>query len=320
MKYAPIALFIYKRPEHTRRTLESLMQCPEFADSPLYVFCDGAKNEKDEDKVIQTRNLVRSMLGEQTEIIESSKNKGLAKSIISGVTYLCEKYSRVIVVEDDLIVSPEFLRFLNAALNKYEYETSVMQVSGYMFPVKAFANRNEAMFLPFSSSWGWATWKRAWDYFNLDASGWEVLRTNKQIQNRFNLDGSYDYFQMLQMQMAGKIDSWAIRWYWSIFNKNGYVLFPAQSYVSNIGFDLTGTHKNIVGRWLLQIETYLPSSSNFSLPIDIDVKEDEYHLVKKTIKSMNNKKLNIAIKFKEDIFNLIKYLMNKTSSMLRLKR
>lgn len=287
MSYSPIALFVYKRPEHTRRVLESLMQCPEFNDSPLYIFCDGAKKEEDFDKVIQAREVVRSMVGAKAEIIESPTNRGLANSIIFGVTRLCNKYSRVIVLEDDLVVAPQFLNFLNAALDKYQDESTVMQVSGYMFPVPEFIDKNEAVFLPFITSWGWGTWKRAWDCFDAQAFGWEVLETDKQMRLRFNLDGSFNYFNMLKMQMTGEIDSWAIRWYWSVFKMNGYVVFPPSSYVNNIGFDGTGTHGSSSARWFLN-NTKLKTPKYISLDSQIYINKDEYNLVKKNMKKIKN--------------------------------
>ncbi len=298
MSYSPIALFVYKRPEHTRRVLESLMQCPEFNDSPLYIFCDGAKKEEDKDKVMQAREVVRSLVGKKAEIIESLTNQGLANSIISGVTRLCDKYSRVIVLEDDLVVAPQFLSFLNAALDKYKDESSVMQVSGYMFPIPEFIDKTEAVFLPFTTSWGWATWKRAWDYFDPEVSGWEVLEDNKQMRYRFNLDGSYDYLKMLKMQISGEIDSWAIRWYWSVFKNHGYVQFPPISYISNIGFDNSGTHKTPLVRWLLKTETELPNSKLVSLPTQIIVRYDEYNAVKKSIQKQNNRLTTLLKKMK----------------------
>jgi len=292
MNYSPIALFVYKRPEHTRRTLESLMRCPEFADSPLYVFCDGVKKEEDKFQVMQARDVVRSLVGTRAEIIESPTNRGLANSIISGVTTLCDKYQRVIVVEDDLVVAPQFLEFLNAALEKYDNEPSVMQVSGHMFPVPEFANRTEALFLPFTTSWGWGTWKRAWDYFDAEADGWEVLQTDKKMQERFNLDGCFDYFQMLKQQMSGEIDSWAIRWYWSVFKNNGCVVFPTASYVNNIGFDGSGTH----GRLYIPKIFKKPNSSVYShqikhqinLPTKIRIAEKDLMQVQSFLLHSNN--------------------------------
>ena len=209
---------------------------------------------------------------------------------MSGVTNLCNKYQRVIVVEDDLVVAPQFLRFLNAGLEKYQNETSVMQVSGHMFSVPEFAHRNKAVFLPFTTSWGWATWKRAWDYFDAEASGWEVLQTDKQMQKSFNLDGYFDYFNMLKQQMSGKIDSWAIRWYWSVFKNNGCVVYPPTSYVNNIGFDGSGTHSKFGKLCITKIFTkanYSTSLTYVYLPTKVQRTEEDMMKVKKALLSFS---------------------------------
>ncbi len=240
-QYSPIALFVYNRPHHTQKTLETLFLCPEYDASPVYVFCDGAKNGIDED-VKAVRNVVKQLVGNKAVIVESEHNKGLAASIISGVTLLCEDFGRVIVLEDDLLVSSGFLAYMNDALNLYEKNEKVMQISGHMFAVQELASSHDAFFLPFTSSWGWATWARAWGDFDPEAIGWEQLKTNKEMRVQFNLDNSYDYYSMLEKQIAGKIDSWAIRWYWSVFKHDGLVLYPPSSLVENIGFDGSGTH------------------------------------------------------------------------------
>ena len=134
MNYSPIALFVYKRPEHTRQTLEALIKCPEFEQSKLYVFCDAAKRSEDEKLVDKTRAVVRALVDNKATIIEESNNKGLVNSIISGVTKLVNEFGKVIVLEDDLIVSPGFLQYMNQALEIYQNENRVMQISGYMFP------------------------------------------------------------------------------------------------------------------------------------------------------------------------------------------
>ncbi|MEH1988899.1 hypothetical protein [Nostoc sp.] len=289
MKYSPISLFVYKRPEHTRRAIESLMQCPEFYDSPVYVFCDGIKKEEDRDKVVQTRELVHSLLNGKAKIIEHPKNQGLANSIISGVNQLCEIYGRVIVIEDDLVVAPEFLKFLNTALEKYKDEDLVMQVSGYMFPVPELRNENEALFLPFIYSWGWGTWQRAWNKFDPQSIGWEVLKTDINMRLRFNLDNNYGFFEMLNCQMSGEIDSWAVRWYWSVFKHNGYILYPPISYVTNIGLDGTGTHGSWYANQCLK-QIYQHKNLNYiSLPSEIIVKPDKFNLVKSYMRTLQPK-------------------------------
>ena len=217
MSYAPIALFIYNRPEHTRLIIKSLMHCAEFADSPLHIFCDGPKSLIDQTKVQKTREIAFSLVGTRAKFIESHKNKGLANSIISGVSQLCSTYGRAIVLEDDLVVAPNFLNFMNRALDEYEDDEQVMQISGYMFPIPEFLTRNEALFLPLTTSWGWGTWQRAWNCFDPHAVGWEALKFNRELRRRFDFDGAFNYFNMLKSQMSGKIDSWAIRCYWSVF-------------------------------------------------------------------------------------------------------
>jgi GNT-I family len=238
---APIAVFVFKRPEHTRRTLESLVQNPEFTKSPLFVYCDGARNGVEAAQVEETRQLVRDWPHPNKTIIERDRNWGLANSVITGVTDLCKRFGRVIVVEDDLVVSPVFLNYLNAALVRYADEPKVMQVSAHMFPMEIHA-QTDAVMLPFTTSWGWATWDRAWKQFDPTMSGYEKLRANSSLVLKFDLDGGYPAFKMLERQKEGKVDSWAIRWYLSVFLADGWVLFPKQTLVMNEGFDGSGSN------------------------------------------------------------------------------
>jgi GNT-I family len=288
MNYAPIAIFVYKRPGHTKRMLESLMQCPEFAASPIYVFSDAAKKTEDEERVSQTRFVVDALLKKKARIIEAEINQGLAKSIISGVTFLLTEYDRVIVLEDDLLLSPRFLSYMNAALVACNDEPSVMQVSGYMFPVKEFADQTEVVFLPFISSWGWATWRRAWQHFDPDAAGWEILKTDKVMRRRFNLDQSYEYFEMLNAQMSGIADSWAIRWYWSVFKRNGYVVYPPVSHVDNTGLDGSGTHGSFTGKKFNRI-TNVSLSNHEDFPENIHVSSEAFKLVQSSLRGGNSR-------------------------------
>lgn len=242
MTMAPIALFAYKRPAHLRRTLEHLARCPEFFASRVVVFCDGAKTPGDLEGVVAARQVARAMAPPGAEIIESSENRGLAASVIGGVGRLSREAGRVIVVEDDLVVHPTFLQFLNAGLDRFAADDRVMQVSGHQFSVQSFARRRDALFLPFTTTWGWATWDRAWKHYNPDTSSSAVLDRDAALRRRFNLDGAYDYALLLALQRAGAIDAWGPRWYWSVFARNGLVLFPPQSLVENVGMDGSGTN------------------------------------------------------------------------------
>lgn len=245
IKYTtPIAFFAYKRPEHTLRALESLEQNCGSKFSKLYIFCDGAISEVDRIAVEKVRKIARSRQWCGTvHVVESDHNMGLANSIIAGVTRLCDEFGRVIVLEDDLITSPYFLDYMNSALDLYEEDSRVMQVSGYMFPVKNY-RPDEVFFLPFTTSWGWGTWDRAWNCFDPNMKQYNNLISNTQLVRKFNLLGAYPYSAMLKNQIDGEIDSWAIRWYLSVFMMKGFVLYPKCTLVQNIGFDGSGTHSN----------------------------------------------------------------------------
>ncbi len=242
MSLAPIALFIYRRPEHTRRTLESLLACQELTGSPLYIFCDGPKTPDVAQSVSDARRVAHELAPSAT-FVERQQNLGLARSVIDGVTELVNRFGRVIVVEDDLVVAPAFLRFMNQGLERYAADEAVMQISGYQFPVEPPLQQQSCL-LSFPSSWGWATWARAWKHFEPDPTrGYETLRRDRALRRRFDLDGTYHYYKLLQKQIAGEIDSWAIRWHLSTFLRGGLVLYPGRSLVRNIGFDGSGTHR-----------------------------------------------------------------------------
>jgi hypothetical protein len=242
---APVALFIYRRPEHVRRMIVSLQACIGYAESQLFVFADGPKTEADISAVQATREVARHLLGHNAIFVEQDRNRGLAESIIAGTTELCDRYGSVIVVEEDLVLAPTFLSFLNAGLNRYVEEPRVMQVSGHMFEVPAVEHQQEALFLSLTTSWGWATWKRAWNLFDPYAMGWRDRLADRSESRRFNLGGRYDYHRMLKRQMAGEIDSWAIRWHYTVFAHEGLTLFPPRTLVSNGGLDGSGTHSRL---------------------------------------------------------------------------
>jgi len=281
---SPIAVFAYNRPEHTREMLLNLQQCEGFKQSPLFVFCDGPKTEESEVSVQKVRCIVHELVGSHATIVESPVNKGLANSIVHGVTKLCEEHGRVIVLEDDLIVSPVFLNFMNSALDKYEDSEQVFQISGHMFNVDIIGESDTALFLPLTSSWGWATWSRAWRGFDEQAKDWVDLK-NTELRKSFNVGGVFDYYAMLKRQMQGKSDSWAIRWYWSVFKHNGLVLFPPYSLVNNIGFDGSGTNgwrsaKSVAQDKRLADELIL-------LPDEVRVEPEAFNLVRYELAKMN---------------------------------
>jgi len=280
-KLAPIALFTFKRPEHTRRTLESLAQNPEFAESPLFIYCDGARHDGEASQVEETRNLARNWPHPKKTIVERDRNWGLANSVIEGVTQLCEKFGRVIVVEDDLVVSPVFLNYLNTALVHYADEPKVMQVSGYMFPIEV-VDSNEALLLPITSTWGWATWNSAWRYFGAAESEIEKLLSNSNRKRAFDLDGSYPYTRRLNQQLNGKSDSWGIRWYLSVFIRDGLVVYPPETLVQNIGHDGSGTHCKVELK--NDSSTIIFSNREVTFPAKMCISSNSYSKVKKYLR------------------------------------
>ena len=246
-KLAPIALFVYNRPDHTRRTLQFLKQNELAADSRLFIFSDGPKNAKQAEKVAEVRALIKQVEGfKLVEIIERSSNLGLANSVISGVSQLMEEYGQAIVFEDDLITSPYTLRYFNDALVRYQNEVQVMHIGAYMYPLPIAESEQlpETFFFRAATSWGWATWARAWQHFNPDV---EVLmkQFDADQKHQFSIEGSMNFWKQMQELKAGKNNSWAIRWYASIFLIGGLTLNPAHSLVSNIGHDGSGVHSGI---------------------------------------------------------------------------
>jgi len=238
---APIALFAYNRPFHLRRTIEALLENPEARQSELFVFSDAAKNADTAADVEEVRHYIKRISGfAGMQVVQREENFGLARSIVDGVSRLCAEYGRVIVVEDDLVTSPHFLKYMNEGLDLHEDDDQVISIHGYVYPVKRALP--ETFFLCGADCWGWATWKRGWDLFERD--GRVLLREllERDLAYRFDFDGAYPFTEMLRDQIAGKNDSWAIRWNASAFLNGKLTLYPGRSLVSNIGLDGTGTH------------------------------------------------------------------------------
>jgi hypothetical protein len=242
--FAPIALFVYNRPQHTERTIKFLQQNDVAAESRLFIFSDGPKSPVDEDKVQEVRDFLKTVEGfKSVEIIQRKENAGLANSVIAGVTQLINDYKQVIVLEDDLVTSPHTLTYFNEALNRYRYEHKVMHIGAYMYPLTT-PNLPESFFYRAATSWGWATWERAWKQFEPDI---DVLipQFDSKMINDFSIDKTMNFWKQMQDFKKGKNDSWAIRWYASIFLKGGLTLNPSHSLVNNIGHDGTGVHSGI---------------------------------------------------------------------------
>ncbi len=277
MTYAPIALFVYNRPEHTRKTVEALVKNTLAIESELSIFSDAprrsldedgqAKDEESKNKILEVREYLKTISGfKKVEIVERDENMGLAKSIISGVTEIINKYGKIIVLEDDLVTSPYFLEYMNGALDLYENNEKVISIHGYIYPIKK--KLPETFFLKNPSCWGWATWKRGWDLFEPDGEKLMKKMEEKSLIKKFNFENTFHYFDMLKRQTEGKNNSWAVRWYASAFLKDKLTLYPGKSLINNIGFDGSGIHSN-------KTEVYKSNMADDPIAVrKIEIKED----------------------------------------------
>lgn len=242
---APIAIFAYRRADHLSRCLLALEQCPEFSASPVFLFIDGPKTPAEEGEVVEVRAVATQHAAENVTVFIQEANQGLAASIISGVTRLVEQYGQAIVIEDDLVVHPSTLTWFNAALDAYADDERVMQVSAYQYFVPEFEGYSEGVFQHFATTWGWATWKRAWDSFDPAAAGWEVVSEPGPERASFDADNAYPFSDMLVRQMKGHLDSWGIRWSWAVHRAGGLTLMPPRTLVRNDGFVEAATHNTL---------------------------------------------------------------------------
>ena len=246
MKLAPITLFVYNRPWHTEQTLKALSLNKYSDNSKLYVYCDGPKykaSKQDLNNIQQVRSIVKKKNWcREVVVIENDTNLGLANSVINGVSDVIKKHGRVIVIEDDIVTSKYFLEYMNRGLECYKEEDEVYGVSGYCFPSKTKV-KEETFFLPIMSSWGYGTWEDRWSKINFNEKDLFKEVQSKGLESKINF-GRLNYYQMLKAQVDKRIDSWAVRFYVSMYLDRGVFLFPNISLLQNIGFDGSGIHCN----------------------------------------------------------------------------
>ncbi len=256
MTLAPIAFFVYNRPEHTSASISSLLANQEAKDSDLFIFSDGPKSENDIPLVNEVRKSIKNIKGfKSINILEREKNIGLANSIISGISEVLNKYDKIIVLEDDLITSPYFLNFINQALEFYYKTSFVFAVSGFAPPIKIKFDYNFFTYLipTRSASWGWGTWKDRWEIIDWNIEDFDTFINNSLLQKKFNLVGN-DMTKMLIKQMKGEIDSWSIRFDYNLFKHNAYCSYPIKSFILNKGMDGSGTHYKTIYRLDVEFE------------------------------------------------------------------
>lgn len=269
---APIALFVYNRPDHTLKTIEALSKNKGASESLIYVFCDGPKSDASLDeikKIEETRELFDHLKGfKKVEIIKQPKNKGLADSIVDGVTEILRIHASIIVLEDDIVTSPAFLEYMNWALDEYQREERVMHVSGYWFPVSQFSKLPELFFLNLATCWGWGTWTDSWQKFSRSKSE-TIDLLDKSKMEKFNLDGYGDFETQLKKNFDGTIKTWAIFWYLAIFLNNGLSLHPNFSFTNNIGHDMSGENSYLTDKYNWD-NLNTRSRVNLSAPLELN--------------------------------------------------
>ena len=318
MTAAPIILFVYNRPDHTKKTLEALAKNTLAQESALFVFADGPKpgaSAEQIEKINTTRSLVRSQKWCKTvTIFGSEENRGLSASIISGVTRIITEYGSAIVLEDDIVTGAHFLEFMNDALERYKDEKSVWHITAWRDPVRA--RKDASFFYPNMDCWGWATWSNRWQHFEKNPAKLVQTFTPEMIK-RFNMDGSEpgNWWQV-QENVAGRMNTWAIFWLATIFLHDGLCLAPTKSLVKNIGMDNSGVH---CGEKKLQT---IKGSIDWRItrfPKKNEIDEDEYEKTKEFKRRLNGCKLTpTRTKIKRRIKRLLKTVFPNRFSKLKV--
>jgi hypothetical protein len=245
---APVVLIVYNRLDHTRQTVEALARNDLAAQTDLFVYADAPKNPEAAPAVQEVRAYAKAITGfKSIRVVEWEKNMRCAGSTIAAITEIVNRHVKVISLDDDIVPSPYFLRFMNDALELYKDDDQVACVSGYVYPTRK--KLPETFFLRGGENWGWGTWKRAWKQFNPDGKALLKEIEERGLKRDFNFNGAYDYVRMLENQISGKVDSWAIRWHASCFLARRLCLWPGTSLVRNIGFDGTGTNTGITNEY-----------------------------------------------------------------------
>lgn len=308
MNLSPIALFVYNRLDHTKKTIEALQKNVLACDSELFIFSDGPKNIEERETIENVRKYLKTINGfKKIEIREKSINFGLAGSIIEGVTEIVNLYNKIIVLEDDLVTSPYFLTFMNKALDFYEKEEKVISIHGYINPISK--TLPETFFLKNPGCWGWATWKRGWNIFEPNGSKLlNELEKNKRTRE-FDFNNSYKFSETLRRQAQGLKDSWAIRWYASAFLSDKLTLYPGVSLIQNIGFDGSGVHSGKSNYYeIKELSDYI-SIKNIPIVENIDARHE-------LTKYYNSIKANIPKRIMWKLSSLINFIFKKNNSTL----
>ena len=255
---APVVVFVYNRPEHTRKTIEALSKNRLADKSEVYIFSDGPKNEKSIAQVERVRDYIHSLVNSNVfaslYIEEADSNRGLANSVISGVSQVIKKHGKVIVLEDDLISSPDFLEYMNDGLEYYKDNKKIWSISGYTFNMDIPKDYKRDIYFSYRGcSGGYGTWLDRWEKVDWTVEDFKWFDRDRKQRKKFNR-GGLDLANMLENQMAGKIDSWAVRWCYAQSKTDMYTIYPVRSRIKNIGFDGSGTHSGVNTKYDVELD------------------------------------------------------------------
>ena len=258
-----IAVFAYNRPEKLEACLKSLLRSEESKQLDIWIFQDGEKSGFQDVNHHKTTEVIKGFTKiRDIHLQQANTNLGLQESIILGINHVFEKFSRIIVIEDDLILSTSFIKFCLNYLDIYENDSRVASIHGYAYPIENSSNR--PYFLQGADCWGWATWKDRWNHFEPDAKKLLNNLKRKKLEYKFDLNGSVGYSNMLYRQSIGKLNSWAIRWHASMYLENRVTLYPPQSLIRNDGMDGSGTNLKATDVF----ETELGKFDNFDVYVE----------------------------------------------------
>ncbi len=269
-KFAPIAIFAYKREASLRRLFASLFECAEFPHSAVTIFIDGPKDASDKPEVDQVRRYVSTIGLKNVSVVISDRNKGLRQSIYTGVSLICDSAGRVIVLEEDMTLSPDALHYFNSALDRYEGNNEIWAIVGYIYDALELRDYERALVLPFAHPWGWATWKRAWHQFSIDIQIEDSDIESPAFAAIFDLNGLYKFSRLLKLAKAGKVDSWFILWLYTIFKNGGRAVFPPRRLVDNHGLS-DGTHGTFLNPYNILVKRPPLLTGRVLLPERVDV-------------------------------------------------
>jgi hypothetical protein len=236
---SPPALFCFNRPTHTRETVKALASCPEAPGTDLYVFIDGPRTDDDKPQVDAVHDIFCNLPFRTLRVFRSEINKGLFRSITEGVSLVLSERMDVVVVEDDLVVSPHFLSYMSDGLERYRNANEVGSIHGYALPVDGLP---DYFFLKGGDCWGWATWRDRWKLFLPEPMRLLELLVRTGALDEFMGTQGASSLKMLCKRAESRNQSWAILWHASLWLAGRLTLHPGKSFVRNIGVDGTGTH------------------------------------------------------------------------------